>query len=133
MKTCEVTRKRGQKIEGKRPDLLSRKIEIPELKSSLRLKLSAEGAKVIKDAGGVTKFLQDQEEAKLSPKLAKLRAQLIEKGVIKVKGEKPAEEAAPEAAPAEATATEEAPAAEASTEEASPEAPAAEAAPAEEK
>ncbi len=117
MKTCEVTRKKAQATEGKRPDILSRRVDVPELKSKLRLKLSAEGIKIIKDAGGIAKYLADIDEAKLSTKLKALRAKLIDKGAIKIKVEKPVEEVAPaEAAAEEAAPAEEAPKEEAATE-----------------
>ncbi len=111
MNICEITLKRDQTPEGqKRPDVLNRKIEVSELKSTVRLKVSVAGLKALEAAGGITKFLTERDETKLSPKLLKLKNKLLAAGKIKVKQEEPeaAEEAAPEEA-AEAAATEEKP------------------------
>lgn len=117
MNLCEITLKKDQTPEGqKRPDLLIRKIEVPELKGHIRLKVTVAGLKVLKDAGGITKFLTERDEAKLLPKLKKLKAKLVAAGKIKVKAPEPtaeevaaAEKAKAEAAPKEEAAKEEAP------------------------
>ena len=117
MHLCEITLKRDQTPEGqKSPDLLNRKIEVPDLKTSVRLRISSTGIKVLEEAGGITKFLEAREEKKLLPKLIKLKQKLIEAGKIIVKKE-------------EAEKAEEAPAKEAKAEEAPPEEKPAEAAP----
>lgn len=139
MNICEITLKKDQTPEGqKRPDVLNRKIEVSELKSTVRLKMSVAGLKALKEVGGITQFLTERDEKKLSPKLLKLKNKLIAAGKIEVKQEEPepTEEAAAAAPAAEAQAETaegaEAPA-EAAPEAAKPEEKAAEeAAPAEE-
>ncbi len=133
MRICEITLKKGQTSEGqKRPDLLNRKIEVPDLKRTVRLKVSAAGIEALKAAGGVTKFLEEREEKKLTPKLRKLKAKLIEAGKIKVKAPEPepteeapakAEAPAEGEAPAEEVKAEEAPKEEAKEEKPAEEAP----------
>lgn len=121
MRLCEITMtKEGRPEAGKRPDLLHRKIEVPELKTSIRLKISSAGLKLLDEAGGLAKFLAERDEKKLSSKLSGLKQKLIKAGAIKVQKEEPkkVEEAAAEAG-AEAAKTEEAP-----QEEVKPEEPA---------
>ena len=137
MRLCEVTLKK-EKIEGaaagsKRPGILHRRVEVPELKSSVRLKVSTEGMEAIKTAGGLVKFLEQRDEKKLSKKLRLLKQKLLAEGVIKVpESEKAAEETPPaEAAAASAEASAEAAAEEQA--EAKGEEAAAEAVPSEEK
>lgn len=118
MRICEITLKKEKVAAAgagsKRPDILHRSIKVPELKGSVRLKLSTAGVQLIQSAGGLVKFLeQQQDDKKLSQKLRLLKQKLLAQGIIKTpEPEKAAEEAAsPEAA-------------EAPTEEAAAEAPA---------
>jgi ribosomal protein L28 len=128
---CEITRKKIphlQNIAGEqKPDpkayqraLLKRNIKVPEIKGSVNLKVSEEGLKLIKEAGGLSKFLKDRDDKKLSPRLLKLKRRIYGEP----KPEKPAEEEAPAAAgtppeekPAEAAKAEEKPAEAAKAEE----------------
>lgn len=138
---CEITRKKiphFQNISGEqKPDpkayqrtLLKRNIKVPEIKGSVNLKVSEEGLKLIKEAGGLSKFLKDRDDKKLSPRLLKLKRRIYGEP----KPEKPAEEEAPAAAgtPPEEKPAEEKAAAEPSTEEKPSEGAKAEEKPAEE-
>ena len=136
---CEITCKRPAKAEGPKPSLLKRKIDVPELKTSIRLRVSEEGLNVLKEKGGLKAFLKDRNEKNLSQKLmrvksllglptdAEVKKQAEEKAAAAKKAEEAAaakeakaaeEAAAKEAKAAEAAAAKEAKAAEAAKEEA---------------
>lgn len=104
---CEVTKKRpAPTTEGKKPSLLKRKLEVKELKESIRLRVSEAGLKAVKDAGGLVGFIKAQgETVKLTPKLEDLRKKLIAKKIIVIKKDEP-EQAPEEAAPAQEKAAE---------------------------
>ncbi|MDX1387257.1 MAG: hypothetical protein R3257_06670 [bacterium] len=131
---CEITRKKiphlknmsgEQKADPKAYQrvLLKRNIKIPEIKASINLKVSEEGLKMLQEAGGLSQFLKDRDDKKLSPRLLKLKRRIHGEP----EPEKPAEEA-----PAAEKPAEEKPA-EAKGEEKPAEAPPAEEKPAEEK
>lgn len=121
-KICEITRKKAKSLkEGeKRPNLLKRSIEVPELKGSVRLRVSSEGMEVLKKTGGLVNFLKERDEKKLSPKLYHLKVRLglpthreIEEAKAKEEAKQKAKEekeakAAEAAAKAEAEAAKEA-------------------------
>lgn len=90
-KLCDVTGKKSQKLinGAKRPDLLKRKIDVPELKESIRLSLSSHGLKVLEEAGGIVKYLKKDPAKKCSPKLEALKVRL------NIRVEEPKKEAAP--------------------------------------
>lgn len=89
---CEITGKRtphpNNLPENERPDakaakraLLKRKIAVPELgkgkqKGSVNLKVSEAGVKLVQAAGGLAKYLKEQDDTGLSKKLLKLKRQI---------------------------------------------------------
>ncbi|MDO8644740.1 MAG: hypothetical protein Q7S00_07255 [bacterium] len=110
--SCDITRQRFEhlsnlseeerKKRGKRPPLLKRKITIPELKNkAVRLFISEEGLKQLKETGGLAPFLQNHKANQLSPRLRKLKVYFPD--AEPKTEEKPAEKAPPPAeAPVEA-------------------------------
>lgn len=107
-KLCDITGKKAQKLSNgtKRPDILKRKIEVPELKESIRLRLSSHGLKVLEESGGVVAYLKKNPAKKVSPKLETLKRRLHIGPEISKEAESPKGE--PAVTPAEAAvATEE--------------------------
>lgn len=97
MRLCEVTLKKDRTPAGqKRPELLHRTVELPELKGTVRLLLSTEGLKVLSEAGGLTKFLQERSDKKLSARLKKIKTKLVAAGAITIKQEAPEQTEAPQ-------------------------------------
>ncbi len=86
MHVCEITLKkfrqngsptaRGKKNEQAKPVLLRRKVEVKEIKGSVRLAVCAEGLEILKKSGGLAKFLKDREDKKLSSRLLRLKRKI---------------------------------------------------------
>lgn len=120
---CEITRKKiphfsnladelKKDPKSYRRVLLKRKIKVLEVNGSISLKISEEGAKLLKETGGLAKFLKDRDDKKLSPRLLKLKRKIHgEPEPEKPKEEEakaaPAPEKKAEAAPTEEKAPEE--------------------------
>lgn len=94
---CDITGKKAQKLSNgtKRPDILKRKIEVPELKESIRLRLSSHGLKVLEESGGLVAYLKKNAAKKVSPKLETLKRRL------NIGSETPKEVVSAEVTPAE--------------------------------
>lgn len=77
-KLCDITGKKAQKLGNgtKRPDILKRRIEVPEVKESIRLRLSSSGLKILEESGGVVGYLKKNPAKKVSPKLETLKRRL---------------------------------------------------------
>jgi ribosomal protein L28 len=110
-KHCEITGKReshpSNLPEGtaapKRPMVLSRKVNVTELGKggSVRINISEAGLKIVQEAGGLVKYVQETADKKLSATLLKLKAKFPPPEPEKPKEEAPAAETAPvEEAPA---------------------------------
>lgn len=101
-KYCEVTLKKqapknnSEENKNKKPLILKRKIEIKELKESVRLRLSEEGLKALSEAGGIAGYLKANLDKKLSQKLEAIKNKLIAKGVITIKKAEPENSEAPQ-------------------------------------
>ena len=97
---CEVSKKRYPKkpAQGKRPEVLSRKIEIAGSKEAVRLNVSSNGLKLLNEAGGLVNFLKERETKSLLPRLARLKKRLCPDEPKKAASEEaPAEKAEPAA------------------------------------
>ena len=84
---CELTGKRpayGNKVSHSNiktrtrwmPNLKAKKIEIPELKLTYSLLLSARAFRTIDKAGGITAALMNAKDEVLSPRLLKVKRQI---------------------------------------------------------
>lgn len=87
---CEVTGKKRLKgnrvshannksIHFQRPNIRDKKIFIPELGLNAVLRVSSAGLRTIDKHGGLARFILSTAEAKLSPKLKRLRKLLTSK------------------------------------------------------
>jgi large subunit ribosomal protein L28 len=88
---CEITGKarlRGNRVSHannktihfQRPNLQERRLFVPELGRFIKLRVSVSALRTLDKVGGLTRFLLRTDCSELSPRLKKLKKEIIAKG-----------------------------------------------------